>query len=109
MTDAVVSVPEDPPEINTFNDQNSFPLLFHSRDKNGDVRIENEETLREGWQKICLFALYFRPSALDILGTFQSFYEALMSPDRSKKNFYGLFPWRYVAGIKSNLIAFTEG
>ena len=98
VTDAAVSVPPDPPRINADTAGGRYALLFHARDKNGDVMEDNEESRREGWQKIVLFSLYFRPAALEILGLLQSVVEAARSDDNSSANFFGLFPWRWKDG-----------
>ena len=81
VTDAAVSVPPDPPRINAETAGGRYALLFHARDRNGDVIEDSEASRREGWQKIVLFSLFFRPAQLEILGLLQSVVEAARSGD----------------------------
>lgn len=62
VTDLVTSVPATPPAILAANDVRA--LLYHSRDVPSEVPIDTEEARARGWQKICLFALYFQSSPL---------------------------------------------
>lgn len=64
VTDLIVSVPEDPPEVVRVNDERA--LRFHSRDSPADSAEATAEALRVGWRKICLFALYFQSSPLEV-------------------------------------------
>lgn len=92
VTDAVLSVPENPPAILQLD---PYPLLFHARDNALQVIENNEANRRKGWQRISLFAIYFRPSALETIGLWQAFREAKHAPDRSAKAYFGLFPFRW--------------
>ena len=89
VTDTVLSVPEVPPAICQLD---PYPLLFHARDQAVDKVVDNDTTRRNGWQRICLFAHYFQPSALDVSGWQQIFRELAQAPDRSKRAYFGLFP-----------------
>ena len=62
VTDLVVSVPATPPAILAENDLRA--LLYHSRDDPSEAPIDSEATRARGWQKICMFALYFQSSPL---------------------------------------------
>ncbi|GAB1544658.1 DUF4336 domain-containing protein [Scytonema sp. NUACC21] len=92
VTDSVLSVPEQPPAIVQLD---PYPLLFHARDNALQVVDNNEANRRKGWQRISLFAIYFRPSALEMAGLLEMFGEALKAPDRSPKAYFGLFPFRW--------------
>ncbi|MBD2181060.1 DUF4336 domain-containing protein [Planktothrix sp. FACHB-1355] len=92
LTDTVLAVPEAPPPIVQLD---SYALLFHARDTALDVITDSEENRSKGWQRICLFALYFAPSALEPVSLKQAFRDALKAPDRSKKAYFGLFPFRW--------------
>lgn len=92
VTDSVQSIPIDPPRI---FDLDPYPLLFHARDNEFEAIEDNEINRRRGWQRICLFAVYFRPSGLDTIGLGQAFGNALKAPDRSRKAYFGLFPFRW--------------
>lgn len=92
VTDSVVSVPEEPPAIVQLD---PYPLLFHAKDKVSDTVEDNHANRRKGWQRISLFALYFQPSALEIPTWNEVFRNALKASDRSKKAYFGLFPFRW--------------
>ncbi|MFB2971347.1 DUF4336 domain-containing protein [Aerosakkonema sp. BLCC-F183] len=92
LTDTVLAVPEEPPPIVQLD---PYPLLFHARDTALNVITDSEENRRKGWQRICLFALYFAPSALEPVSLKQAFRDALKAPDRSRKAYFGLFPFRW--------------
>lgn len=94
VTDSVLSVPEKPPEIVQLD---PYPLLFHARDSAFDPISDSEANRRKGWQRISLFALYFSPSRLETIGLLQAFRDALKAPDRSKKAYFGWFPFRWKA------------
>ncbi|MBR8826898.1 MAG: DUF4336 domain-containing protein [Gomphosphaeria aponina SAG 52.96 = DSM 107014] len=92
VTDTVVSVPETAPAI---VQQNPYPLLFHAKEEAGEVICDTEANRRKGWQRICLFALYLRPTALETITTLEMIQESLKAPDRSKKAYFGLFPFKW--------------
>lgn len=94
LTDLVIAIPAEPPEIVQLD---PFPLLFHARDTALDPLVDTPENRRKGWKRICLFATYFRPGALEQqIQWGQVLQRAWQAPDRSGKNFFGLFPffWR---------------
>ncbi len=92
ITDTVLVVPEEPPAIVQL-----YPdaLLFHAKDNAFNVVEANEATFRKGWQRMALFAFYFRPSALEPIALGQAFKDARKARDRSKKAYFGLFPFRW--------------
>jgi Domain of unknown function (DUF4336) len=92
VTDSIVSVPEEPPAIVKLD---PYPLLFHARDNASDRLEDNPENRRKGWQRICLFALYFRSSVLEVPKWLEVFVRSLKASDRSKKGYFGLFPFRW--------------
>ncbi|MBD2163284.1 DUF4336 domain-containing protein [Calothrix membranacea FACHB-236] len=94
VTDAVISVPEEPPAIVQLD---SYPLLFHAKDNAGDIVADNQANRRKGWQRIALFALYFRPSVLNIPGFGEVLRDANKAPERSKKAYFGLYPFKWQA------------
>ena len=57
-----------------------FPLLFHARDNALETIEDNEDNRRKGWQRISLFALYLRPSVLEVTPIGQMFRDALKAP-----------------------------
>ncbi|NJO31026.1 MAG: DUF4336 domain-containing protein [Richelia sp. SL_2_1] len=92
ITDSIVSVPEQPPAIIQLD---SYPLLFHAKDKATDIITNTPENRRKGWQRIALFALYFRPSVLDLPKWSEVFRNAFEASERSKKAYFGLYPFQW--------------
>ncbi len=92
VTDAVLSISEDPPAISQID---PYPLLFHAREHAHQVITDNAANRRQGWQRICLFAIYFCPSALQITRIGQMFRDAIQAPDHSPKAYFGLFPFHW--------------
>lgn len=99
LTDSILSVPEDPPDIMQLD---PYPLLFHARDNALQVIENNEVNRRQGWQRISLFAIYFRPSVVEIAGLRQIFRDVLKAPDRSRKAYFGLFPFQWQENWKQS-------
>lgn len=92
ITDAVLSIPDSPPAIVEID---PYPLLFHAKEDPYDVVEDTPENRRKGWQRIALFAFYFRPDALDTVPLIQAFRDSFDAPDRSKGNYFGIFPFRW--------------
>ena len=92
VTDSIISIPIEPPAILQLD---PYPLLFHAKDDAFDAIEDNPANRRKGWWRIALFALYFRPSALDVVGLRQAIRTAFKAPDRSKKAYFGLYPWTW--------------
>ncbi|WP_066379684.1 DUF4336 domain-containing protein [Anabaena sp. CA = ATCC 33047] len=92
VTDAVISVPENPPAIVQLD---PYALLFHAKDQASDIVADNQANRRKGWERITLFALYFRPSVLEVPKWGEVFREAFKAPDRSYKAYFGLFPFKW--------------
>ncbi|WP_414551253.1 DUF4336 domain-containing protein [Anabaena sp. CCY 0017] len=92
VTDSVVSVSADPPAIVQLD---SYPLLFHAKDKAFDLIADTPANRRKGWQRVSLFALYFRPSMLEVVGLGKVLREAIQAPNRSQKAYFGLYPFKW--------------
>jgi Domain of unknown function (DUF4336) len=90
VTDTILSIPQEPPAIVQLD---PYPLLFHARDSASDPFIDTTGDRIKGWQRITLFTLYFRPSVLDIPQWGSVFRNALKASDKSKKGYFGLFPF----------------
>ena len=90
LTDMIVAVPETPPAILQLE---PYPLLFHARDSSADEIFDTESNRQKGWQRISLFAFYFRPSAVEPINWRQTFAEARLASDRSKQAYFGLYPF----------------
>jgi hypothetical protein len=95
VTDSIVSIPLEPPAI---VQSDPLPLLFHAKDIASDIPTDTPTQRRKGWQRICLFALYFQPSVLEILQWGEAISAAFTSADRSPQNYFGLYPFRWRAG-----------
>jgi hypothetical protein len=92
VTDTVMSVPADPPAIAQLD---PYPLLFHAKDSCEDAIEDTPENRRKGWQRIALFAFYFRPSVLDVMEWGPMLKDARKASDRSRKNYFGLYPFQW--------------
>ncbi|NJL45509.1 MAG: DUF4336 domain-containing protein [Leptolyngbyaceae cyanobacterium SM2_3_12] len=95
VTDAVVSVPAAPPAILQLN---PYPLLFHARDRATDPIVDTPANRRKGWQRIALFAFYFRPRTLEVATLREMRQEARQAPDQSRQNYFGWYPFRWQPG-----------
>jgi len=107
LTDSVVSIPENPPAILQLD---SYPLLFHAKDTASDVVADTEENRRKGWHRIALFAMYFRPSVLEVPPWSGGVLErAIKAPERSKKAYFGLYPFQWKTGWARSFEALRGG
>ena len=92
VTDSIVSIPNTPPKI---IEQDLYPLLFHARENGREAIADTPENRLKGWQRICLFAMYFRASVLDVPNLATTIKDAVRSPNKSAKAYWGLFPFRW--------------
>nr|WP_199329138.1 DUF4336 domain-containing protein [Coleofasciculus sp. FACHB-1120] len=92
VTDSVISIPEDPPAIVQLD---PYPLLFHAKEQASDIVANTQANRQKGWQRISLFTLYFQPGVLEVPKWGEVFRNALKAPERSKKAYFGLFPFRW--------------
>ena len=106
VTDSVLAVPEEPPAIIQLD---PYPLLFHAKEDAIDVVEDNPRNRRLGWQRMSLFAFYFRPSALEMVNLGQMFCDALKAPEHSPKAYFGLFPFRWKDTQKQSFDALRGG
>lgn len=90
--DAVLSISLDPPAVVA---QDPYPLLFHARDSAEESIEDTLENRRKGWARIVLFTFYFQPDALQVPPVSSIFKSAMRSPDRSRKNYFGLYPFEW--------------
>lgn len=105
VTDTIIKIPRKPPDIIQLN---PFPLLFHARETGLDNLEDNPTNRRKGWQRICLFALYFRPSKLETISLKQLLKEVRQSPNLSRENYFGLFPFRWQSDWHISFEAITN-
>jgi hypothetical protein len=92
VTDSVLSIPDDPPAIALLD---PYPLLFHAKDHASDIVADIQANRRKGWGRISLFALYFQPNTLNIRQWSQVLQDALKAPERSRKAYFGLYPFKW--------------
>lgn len=104
VTDSVVSVPADPPEIVQLD---PYPLLFHAKDSSADRIADTPENRRKGWQRITLFAFYFRPSVLDVMEWGEMLKDARQASDRSRTAYFGLYPFQWQPGWERSFAALS--
>ena len=90
--DTILSIPVEPPEVVA---QDPFPLMFHARDRASDPLVDTPENRRKGWARIALFTFYFQPERLDVPKLKAVLREAKEAHDRSKKNYFGLYPFNW--------------
>lgn len=92
VTDTIVRIPEEPPAIVQLD---PTPLLFHARDQVGEPVVDTPAMRRKGWQRIALFAFYFRPSALKVMPFWESLRAATQSPLRQPQFYWGWYPFQW--------------
>ena len=92
--DTIVSIPVEPPEIVA---QYPFALMFHARDRATDPLTDTPDNRRKAWARIALFSFYFQPDCLDVPDTRTALREARQAPDTSRKNYFGLYPFKWQA------------
>ena len=92
VTDSVVSIPDKPPEI---VEKDLFPLLFHARENATEAIADTYGNRLKGWRRICLFAMYFRSSVLNVPNLGKTLIDAWRSPDKSLKTYFGLYPFQW--------------
>lgn len=92
LTDTIVSIPEQPPEILQLD---PYPLLFHARDSAAESITDTPINRMRGWQRTALFLFYFRPQVLETVSFWQSLLDITKAPERSRQALFGLFPFRW--------------
>ena len=92
VTDALVSIPQTPPAIVELD---PYPLLFHAREDALEPIVDTPANRLQGWQRICLFAMYFQPTVLEVPKWSQVFRNAFAAPDKSSKAYFGLYPFQW--------------
>ncbi|MEB3294701.1 MAG: DUF4336 domain-containing protein [Synechococcales bacterium] len=95
VTDSVLSIPLEPPAIAQLD---PYPLLFHAKETAADPVPDSPAMRLKGWQRIVLFAFYFRPSALEILDWQLTWQAAKQAIDRSRQGYFGLYPFQWKSG-----------
>eukprot|EP00439_Symbiodinium_sp_Y106_P058109 s2908_g8.t1 len=91
VTDLVVSVPAEPPEIVA---EEPRALAFHARDDATQPLEASDEALLRGWRRMALFALFFQSSAIEPEPVSKAVEDALNSPAKDL-GWGGLLPWSF--------------
>ncbi|WP_224095178.1 DUF4336 domain-containing protein [Nostoc sp. MS1] len=104
VTDSILSISAEPPEILQLE---PYPLLFHARDNALQPIEDTPANRRQGWQRIALFAIYFRPNALGLTGLGEMWRDALKAPDHSPKAYFGFFPFRWQENWQQSFTALS--
>ncbi len=95
IVDAILSIPVEPPEVVV---QDPYPLAFHARDTALEPPMDTPANRQKGWARIALFTFYFQPEALAVPSLRQVLKGAVKSPNRSKRNYFGLYPFQWQKG-----------
>lgn len=106
LTDSILSIPDQPPEIVQLD---PYPLLFHAREDGLQAIEDTVANRRKGWQRIALFAIYFRPHCLDTIDQGQTLQEMWKAPDRSRKAYFGWYPFRWQPDWQRSFEALRSG
>mmetsp|Transcript_4793 Transcript_4793/g.19205 ORF Transcript_4793/g.19205 Transcript_4793/m.19205 type:complete len:278 (+) Transcript_4793:976-1809(+) len=101
VTDAVVSIPNDPPPI---LQDDPRPLLFHAKDDAFDTVQDSAQARRKGWQRIALFGFFFQPAKLDVRTWPEAFAEAKKNPMKGL-GWGGLYPFAWQDGWQASFEA----
>jgi hypothetical protein len=105
VTDTVIKISAQPPAVIELD---PFPLLFHARETALDQLEDNPANRLKGWQRICLFALYFRPSMIDTIPLSQLLTEAKQAPNRTRANYFGFYPFRWHSDWRKSFAAIAS-
>ena len=103
--DAILSIPLDPPAVVACD---PYPLLFHARDSALEPLVDTPANRRKGWARISLFTFYFQPESLEVPKLKRIFAGARRAADRSKKNYFGLFPFQWRANWYASFEALRQ-
>ena len=106
VTDAVLSVSADAPAIVQLD---PYSMLFHARDDAFEPIQDTAANRRKGWQRIALFAFYFQPKALETIPLGQAYRDSFKAADRSKRAYFGIYPFRWKADWERSFEALSQG
>lgn len=101
VTDTAAQVTDEIPPI---YETDPAPLLYHARDTVTDVVEDTPEVRKKGWRRICLFGLFFTPSAITIKDADVALKER--RPDINS-DFAGVYPWDWVGDEQASWYGLT--
>lgn len=105
VTDLVVSVPDQAPEIVA---EEPRALAFHARDDALSPLETTPEALLRGWRRMALFALFFQSSAIDPEPVSKAVGDAWNS-EAKDLGWGGLLPWCFRSDWKKSFDALRGG
>ena len=114
VTDAVVSVTDQPPRI---IEEDPRAMLFHARDSIEERVEDTLETRAKGWRRMVQFGLVFFPSQIEVVPAGRALRESRQSVDPSARNLgegavpLSLYPWTWHEGDadRKNFNAISKG
>ncbi len=95
VTDALVGIEAEPPEIFDFD---PTPLLFHARESGDQLLDDSPENRRKGWARLVLFASFLRPEKLKIPSLMNVLKNAFKPGLRTRRAHFGLYPFEWKEG-----------
>jgi len=118
VTDLILSIPEKPPEVLLVNDDRA--LRYHSRDTASQAAEATDVALANGWRKICLFALYFQSSPLEVVNPpdgslagsvrfFNSAFPAEVPAETRALGWNGFIAWRWKSDWRKAFETLRDG
>lgn len=105
LTDTIVSVPITPPDVVQLD---PYPLLFHARDSASEPVQDTPAARMKGWWRVVLFTFYFSPGSLEVTSLKQTLQEARHAPERSRRAYFGLFPFQWDSGWEETFKAVRQ-
>lgn len=95
VTDALVSISANPPAL---FDLDPTPLLFHARERGSEPLSDTPDNRRRGWQRIVLFANYFRPDCIEVPRLPELLAAMGRQGCRTPRAHFGFYPFRWTPG-----------
>jgi hypothetical protein len=105
LTDMLLQIEKAPPLVTQLD---PFPLLFHARERATELIEDTPQNRLKGWQRTALFAIYFRPAALEPIPLGRSIRDAMQAPNRSRKAYFGLYPFQWQENWQRSFEALSD-
>jgi hypothetical protein len=106
VTDALVAIPAEPPELFQLD---PTPLLFHARESGDEPLLDSEERRRRGWQRVVLFATFLRPHPLVVPPWPEVLRHAFAPGCRGARAHFGIYPFRWQPGWQADFEQLVPG
>lgn len=98
VTDALVAIQATPPVL---FDDDPTPLLFHAREQGSEPLVDSAAQRAKGWNRILLFANFFRPASVSVPAIGHLFRQMLHPGCRSAREHFGFYPFCWSADWES--------